>query len=48
MAQPNQGPEQEWKGLINNLANLNNKGADIKAVATTAAATIEAQAGALT
>jgi len=39
--------EPEWKILINNLATLNNKGADIKAVATVAAETIQTQSQAL-
>lgn len=39
--------EPEWKKLINNLANLNGKQADIQAIATSAANTINTQAGAL-
>lgn len=42
------GPEPEWKGLITQLVNLNNKGADIKKVATDAAAIINNQSKALT
>lgn len=50
MAQPiqGQGPQPEWQGLINQLVNLNGKQADIKAVATNAAATINKQATSLT
>lgn len=47
MAQPNQGQDPEWKGLINQLANLNGKQADIQAVATNAAETIQQQSQAL-
>jgi hypothetical protein len=43
-----QGQQPEWKGLINKLVNLNGKQADIKAVATNAAATINKQATSLT
>jgi hypothetical protein len=43
-----QGPQPEWQGLINQLVNLNGKQADIKAVATNAAATINKQATSLT
>lgn len=40
---PVQGPEPEWKALINQLANLNGKQSDISQVAAKAAATIEKQ-----
>lgn len=45
----NQSPESEpeWKTLISQLANLNNKGADIKNVASNAAETIQRQSQAL-
>ena len=39
--------EPEWKGLINQLVNLNGKQADIQTVATNAAATIKTQYEAL-
>ena len=42
-----QGQQPEWKGLINKLVNLNDKQADIQAVATNAAATIKTQYEAL-
>ena len=38
-----QGPEPEWKSLINQLANLNGKENNISEVAVKAAATIEKQ-----
>ena len=47
MAQPNQGQDPEWQGLINQLVNLNDKGGVIARVATTAATTINKQALAL-
>ena len=47
MAQPNQGQDPEWKKLINQLVNLNDKGGVITRVATTAATTINQQALAL-
>ena len=40
---PVQGPEPEWKSLINQLANLNGKQSDISVVAEKAAATIQKQ-----
>ena len=40
---PVQGPEPQWKALINQLANLNGKENNISEVATNAAATIEKQ-----
>lgn len=40
---PVQGPEPEWKSLINQLANLNGKENNISAVAANAATTIEKQ-----
>jgi uncharacterized phage infection (PIP) family protein YhgE len=45
----NQSPnsEPEWKTLISQLANLNNKGGDIKNVAINAAETIQRQSQAL-
>jgi len=43
MAQPNQDQDPEWKGLINQLANLNGKQSDIQAVATNAAEIIQQQ-----
>ena len=42
-----QGPQPEWQGLINQLVNLNSKQADIQAVATSAAETIQTQSQAL-
>jgi len=39
--------EPEWQGLINQLVNLNGKQADIQAVATSAAETIQTQSQAL-
>ena len=40
---PMQGPEPEWKSLINQLANLNGKESNIRGVAEKAAATIRKQ-----
>lgn len=40
---PVQGPEPEWKSLINQLANLNGKESDISVVAAKAAETIKKQ-----
>jgi hypothetical protein len=44
---PVQGPEPEWKSLINQLANLNNRGDDIKIITSDAAKTIQNQSQAL-